>query len=1416
MLNAAAQPETIATSESGAGHIFAITETSRLRAGLDSTTRGEKHNNMRNRLLLRTGCILLSVSPLFIGGCASTSNSVNHQSGTGVSLTSIQVMPGNGSVAAGTAVQFKATGTFSDNTTQDLTNSVTWASSNTGAASISPTGMATGVSSGQTTTISAKQTSIIGSASLTVTSPTLVSIAVTPANTSMVAGTKVQFKASGTFSDNSTQDLTSTVTWTSSNTAVATITVTGLATGMTAGQTTTISAKQASLTGSTSLSVTPATLVSIAVTPASTSIAAGAKIQFKASGTFSDNSTQDLTSTVTWISSNTSVATVGATGLATGVTSGQTTTISANDASVIGSTSLSVTAPTLVSVAVTPSNSSMVAGTTVQFTATGTFSDNSTQNLTSSVIWSSSNTTAATINANGLATGVTSGQTTTISAKQSSITGSTNLTVTAATLISIAVTPSNSSVVAGTTLQFTATGTFSNNSTQNLTSSVTWSSSNTTAATINASGLATGVTSGQTTTISAKQSSITGSTNLTVTAATLISIAVTPSNSSVAAGTTLQFTATGTFSNNSTQNLTSSVTWSSSNTTAATINASGLATGVTSGQTTTISAKQSSVTGSTNLTVTAATLISIAVTPNNSSVAAGTTLQFTATGTFSNNSTQNLTSSVTWSSSNTTAATIDASGLATDVTSGQSTTISAKQGSITGSTTLTVTLGAGPTAVITASPKSGTAALTVALSGASSTDPSGTITSYAWNFGDGQTSTLVSPSHTYSVVGTYTVSLTVTDNGGRQGSTTTSITVSSPSSYAGVYRIISGAGPYTDTKGQVWQADAGFNTGDVSTTTSAISGTTDPALYQSERVNDPSEAQLEYQLPVANGTYLVNLYFAETDAASEGSGLRVFDVDFQGLPAIGNLDIYGAVGANAALMKSAVVSVSNGILTIDFVRVVGNPKIDAIEVREVSAHDTSLLKTSWKVISVDSEESDTLDGSALNAIDNNGSTFWITQINNNGGGNAPGYPHAMQVDLGKSYPLSGFQYLPRQDGSTAGRIAQYNFYVSTDGVNWGSPVASGTFASTALQKQISFTPVNARYVQLQALSEVNGNIWASMAELGVLFACSTTPSVAIMAPVDEYLQSSGASLTTTALACLDPVQNAGWGVQFTLDGANPIKVYTLPSQTTYTGLSKTEHVIDAYVINSAGTVVTGTGTHDQVKQIGIGDYYVSMGDSVTWGQNGTQKTSSDGRDVSPGYQPLLNNQLTSFKNYPQEVSDEGVPGTTSAEGLENIPAVLNKHPGSQTFLVMFGMNDARPWLPVPSGQGLNPGDSGYAGSYKDNMQQIINALKSAGKKVALAKTNVALADCADNIPTDPGYCAPYSNLSTGARNVLIQQYNPVVDELVSNTANGITVTPPDFYNYFLGTYQTQYSDNIHPNDTGYMSMATLWLQALTQ
>ena len=91
------------------------------------------------------------------------------------------------------------------------------------------------------------------------------------------------------------------------------------------------------------LTVTAATLQSIAVTPANPSIAKGATQQFTATGTFSDNSTQNLTGQVTWASATTAVATITAGGLATGVAAG-TSTISATLGAVSGSTVLTVTA----------------------------------------------------------------------------------------------------------------------------------------------------------------------------------------------------------------------------------------------------------------------------------------------------------------------------------------------------------------------------------------------------------------------------------------------------------------------------------------------------------------------------------------------------------------------------------------------------------------------------------------------------------------------------------------------------------------------------------------------------------------------------------------------------------------------------------------------------------------------------------------------------------------------------------------------------------------------------------------------------------------------------------------------------------------------------------------------------------------
>ncbi len=93
---------------------------------------------------------------------------------------------------------------------------------------------------------------------------------------------------------------------------------------------------------------------------------------------------------------------------------------------------------------------------------------------------------------------------------------------------------------------------------------------------------------------------------------------------------------------------------------------------------------------------------------------------------------------------------------------------------------VTVTTAA-PVAQFTGSPTSGGSPLTVAFTNSST----GSITSYAWTFGDGGTSTAASPSHIYAAAGVYTVSLTVTGPGGSNTQTRSNyVTVTAPAPVA--------------------------------------------------------------------------------------------------------------------------------------------------------------------------------------------------------------------------------------------------------------------------------------------------------------------------------------------------------------------------------------------------------------------------------------------------------------------------------------------------------------------------------------------------------------------------------------------------------------------------------------------------------
>ena len=349
----------------------------------------------------------------------------------------------------------------------------------------------------------------------TLTPPNLVSISLSPTGPTVPLDAAQQFIATGTFRDSSTEQLAS-VTWSSSDAAVVSITDdasnlgAAYALGMGAA---TVSACAGAVCGSTTLTVGSAALVSIAITPATGTVPAGRPLQFYATGTYTDGSTQDLSSLVTWSSSAPPVATINAAGLASGLIVGSTT-ITAASGTVQGTAMLTVTSPVLASVAVTPANASIAAGERQQFTATGTYSDGSVQNLTNAATWTSSGPAIASVSPSGAAVALAVG-TATISATAGSFTGTASLTVTPPVVIGLNVVPATLSMVLGSSRQLQAIATLSDGTMQDMTGTVAWSSTDPNIATVSSGGLASAAQVGSTT-ILAQSNGLTGSAQITV------------------------------------------------------------------------------------------------------------------------------------------------------------------------------------------------------------------------------------------------------------------------------------------------------------------------------------------------------------------------------------------------------------------------------------------------------------------------------------------------------------------------------------------------------------------------------------------------------------------------------------------------------------------------------------------------------------------------------------------------------------------------------------------------------------------------------------------------------------------------------------------------------------------------------------
>jgi uncharacterized protein YjdB len=647
-----------------------------------------------------------TVSATLLGVTGSMSFQVS-----AATLDTISVTPFDTTIAKGTTLAFSATGILTDNTIVNVTPFVLWHSSDDKlvkfGGGIFAAGVATAVDTGKVT-ISASYKALSGTTTLTVSAATLAKVTLVPQNPVVAKGTVVAFRAIGTFTDESAQDLTPLATWGSGSPAVASVSnaawsqgvVTGLAEG-----TATITATIGTKSDATTVTITPAVLIGITVTPSFPTLAKGTSVQMFATGIYSDKTTQPLTLAATWTSVDPTIVAVSSAwsgaGVITGVGVGATS-VKASFGGLTGATTVTISGATLTSIEVTPPDASIAKGTSLWLSATGIYSDKTTQDLTHWTVWKSSDASVAISNASathGLALGQVEGTATITATFLGGVAGTTTVHVTAATLVSLAVTPQAPAIAKGTTVQLGVVGTYTDNSVQDLTLFANWQSSDPSVAlgtALDAPGLATGVSQGAAT-VTAHVGGKNAATLVTVTAATLASLAVTPVNPTLAKGTALWLTVTGTYTDSTTQDLSSLATWSSADESRAVVSnvpgARGLVTGVGVGAAT-ITADFGGQSATTSVAVTAATLVLVTVTPATPSVAKNGTKHLTALGTFTDSTMQNITNLVFWSSSAPATAVVSnavgSKGLVTGVAAGPA-TISAGLGGKSGSALLTVT-----------------------------------------------------------------------------------------------------------------------------------------------------------------------------------------------------------------------------------------------------------------------------------------------------------------------------------------------------------------------------------------------------------------------------------------------------------------------------------------------------------------------------------------------------------------------------------------------------------------------------------------------------------------------------------------------------------------------------------------------------
>ena len=151
-----------------------------------------------------------------------------------------------------------------------------------------------------------------------------------------------------------------------------------------------------------------------------------------------------------------------------------------------------------------------------------------------------------------------------------------------------------------------------------------------------------------------------------------------------------------------------------------------------------------------------------------------------------------------------------------------------------------------------------------------------------------------------------------------------------PVAMATTIRIKAGlTAPFTDSSGNVWLPDQGFEGGETTERASdmQIANTKDPGLYRTERYDMTG---FTYKLP--NGKYTVKLHFCETYDGITGAGQRVFSFNVGGHE-FKDFDVWAkSGGAQRAYIETVNVEVTDGKLEVKFTPSIQSPEINGIEI----------------------------------------------------------------------------------------------------------------------------------------------------------------------------------------------------------------------------------------------------------------------------------------------------------------------------------------------------------------------------------------------------------------------------------------------------------------------------------------------------